>query len=217
MIAKGGKGIVATAFTLGVSSLLFSGLLTTVNEEAIAILLGLSLLLLLCFLFLLIFFRDPERRVGKGVVSPADGKIIKVDEVEDKDVGKSYLISIFMSIWNVHVNRSPYNGIVSSLTHYNGGHSPAFLEKADGNEKTVTIIDTALGKIKMVQIAGAVARRIVSYICDGDRVEKGQRVGIIRFGSRVDLYLPCNKIERITVDKGDNVKAGEDTVAEERS
>ncbi|KAA0007645.1 MAG: phosphatidylserine decarboxylase [Thermoplasmata archaeon] len=217
MIAKGGKGIVATAFTLGVSSLLFSGLLTTVNEDAAAILSGLSLLLLTCFLFLLIFFRDPERRVGKGVVSPADGKIIKVDEVEDKDVGKSYLISIFMSIWNVHVNRSPYSGIVSSLTHYKGGHSPAFLEKADRNEKTVTIIDTPLGKIKMVQIAGIVARRIVSYICDGDRVEKGQRVGIIRFGSRVDLYLPCNKIERITVDKGDNVKAGEDTVAEERS
>ena len=96
MIAKGGKGIVATAFTLGVSSLLFSGLLTTVNEDAAAILSGLSLLLLTCFLFLLIFFRDPERRVGKGVVSPADGKIIKVDEVEDKDIGKSYLISIFI-------------------------------------------------------------------------------------------------------------------------
>ncbi|HEC81104.1 MAG TPA: phosphatidylserine decarboxylase [Thermoplasmatales archaeon] len=207
--------MIATTFLLGVSSLTFSGLTASVNREIASLLITTSLTLLISTLFLLVFFRDPERKTGEGVVSPADGKIIQVNKLKDKDVGESYIISIFMSIWNVHVNRSPYTGIVSSITRYKGGHTPAFLKKADRNEKMVTILDTHLGKIKIVQIAGITARRIKSYIHEGEKVEKGQRIGIIRFGSRVDLYLPCNKIKRITVDKGDNVKAGEDTVAEE--
>ena len=213
-VAKGGESVIVPTFTIGIAMLVTSVALAQIKVNIALASMMLSLVFLICTGFLLVFFRDPDRKVGGGVVSPADGRIIGVDRVNDDDIGESHLITVFMNVWNVHVNRAPFDGTVSCMTHYRGRHAPAFLKQADGNEKLVTILDTPVGRMKMVQVAGMVARRIVPYIHKGEQLKKGQRIGIIRFGSRVDLYLPCNKVKRVCVHKGITVRAGEDTVAE---
>ncbi|WP_377268831.1 phosphatidylserine decarboxylase [Peterkaempfera sp. SMS 1(5)a] len=133
------------------------------------------------------FFRDPEREIGTGrVISPADGVVQSIDAWPD---GRAR-VAIFMSPLNVHVNRAPLPGTVTSVDHVPGGYVPAFNKDSDRNERVVWHFDTELGDIEMVQIAGAVARRIVPYLQPGAKVEQGERVGLIRFGSRVDTYLP---------------------------
>ena len=213
-VAKGSESVIVPIFTIGIAMLVTSVALMQIKVIIASASMMLSLALLICTVFLLVFFRDPDRKVGKGVVSPADGRIKGVDQVNDEDVGESYLITFFMNTWNVHVNRAPFDGTVSSLVPCRGEHAPAFLKQADRNEKLVTILDTPVGRMKIVQVAGMVARRIVPYIHKGEQLKKGQRIGIIRFGSRVDLYLPCNTIKRVCVHKGMTVRAGEDTVAE---
>ncbi|MGW0549082.1 phosphatidylserine decarboxylase [Streptomyces altiplanensis] len=133
------------------------------------------------------FFRDPEREITQGrVISPADGVVQSIMPWKD---GRTR-VAIFMSPLNVHVNRAPLAGTVTSVEHIPGGFVPAFNKESENNERVVWHFDTELGDIEMVQIAGAVARRIVPYVPQGTKVEQGQRIGLIRFGSRVDIYLP---------------------------
>ncbi|MFI0719267.1 phosphatidylserine decarboxylase [Streptomyces sp. NPDC021224] len=133
------------------------------------------------------FFRDPEREIAEGrVISPADGVVQSIMPWKD---GRTR-VAIFMSPLNVHVNRAPLAGTISSVEHIPGGFVPAFNKESENNERVVWHFDTDLGDIEMVQIAGAVARRIVPYVPRGCKVEQGDRIGLIRFGSRVDVYLP---------------------------
>ncbi|MFE7573311.1 phosphatidylserine decarboxylase [Streptomyces sp. NPDC057521] len=133
------------------------------------------------------FFRDPEREIAEGrVISPADGVVQSIMPWKD---GRTR-VAIFMSPLNVHVNRAPLAGTVTSVEHVPGGFVPAFNKESENNERVVWHLATELGDIEMVQIAGTVARRIVPYIPQGTKVEQGDRVGLIRFGSRVDIYLP---------------------------
>ncbi|MFG2075046.1 phosphatidylserine decarboxylase [Nonomuraea maritima] len=133
------------------------------------------------------FFRDPDRTPGRGrILSPADGVVQSIDPWPD---GRTR-VAIFMSPLNVHVNRAPLAGNVTSVQHVTGGFVPAFNKDSDQNERVVWHFETALGDIEMVQIAGAVARRIVPYVSAGVKVAQAERIGLIRFGSRVDIYLP---------------------------
>lgn len=173
-----------------------------------------SFIFFLIFLFLLLFFRDPNRKIGSGVVACADGKIRSITNLKDEIIGDCICISTFMNLHNVHVNRSPFDGIVDNIKHISGIHLPAFKKESEKNERVITIINTSIGNLKIVQIAGTFARRIVPYISKGDKIKKGDRIGIIRFGSRVDLYLPKNKINKLNIKIGDIVLAGEDSIAE---
>ena len=156
----------------------------------------LCLLFFLLFLFFLFFFRDPEREIGEGIVSPADGRVMESNEK----------ISIFMNLWDVHVNRSPLDGKIKKMEHFPGKHAPAFKD-VEKNEHLVILLDTEVGMIKIVQIAGIFARRIVPYVKEGDVVKKGDKIGIVRFGSKVEVYLPDKA--KIIVKKGDEIKAGQ--------
>lgn len=133
------------------------------------------------------FFRDPEREIGEGrVISPADGVVQSIMPWKD---GRTR-VAIFMSPLNVHVNRAPLAGTITSVEHIPGGYVPAFNKESEHNERVVWHFDTEIGDVEMIQIAGAVARRIVPYVPRGCKVEQGDRIGLIRFGSRVDVYLP---------------------------
>ena len=161
----------------------------------------------LVFLFFLQFFRDPDREVAEGVASPADGKVVRMDAVEDADLGPADRLAIFMSPKDVHVNRFPLDGKVVSVTHIPGGHIPAFDKDAHTNERVETILDTELGRVKVIQIAGTVARRIVPYISGGEVAVKGDRFGLIRLGSRCDLLVPPGSVAW-TVALGQQVYGG---------
>ena len=119
-----------------------------------------------------------------------------------------------MDIYNVHVNRMPIDGSILEITHFPGKHFRAWAKESDLNERVVIDIDTNIGKIKIVQIAGFIARRIYPYISKGDNLKKGDKIGIIRFGSRVDVYLPAKVIKKISVDNKSKVYAGITTIAE---
>ena len=171
-----------------------------------------ALLLVISFLFV-IFFRDPKRKTGEGVVAVADGVIREIADENDIDVGQCTKISTFMNIHNVHVNRMPLDGTVMGITHHSGAHIPAFKKESEKNERVVLLLKTEIGTVKIILIAGILARRIVPYVKKGDTVQKGKKIGLIRLGSRVDIYLPTNKIQTIAVNMRDRVKAGEDTIA----
>ncbi|THA23772.1 phosphatidylserine decarboxylase [Streptomyces sp. RKND-216] len=133
------------------------------------------------------FFRDPEREITQGrVISPADGVVQSIMPWKD---GRTR-VAIFMSPLNVHVNRAPLAGTVTSVEHVPGRFVPAFNKESEHNERVVWHFDTEIGDIEMIQIAGTVARRIIPYVPEGTKVEQGERIGLIRFGSRVDVYLP---------------------------
>lgn len=158
--------------------------------------------------FFLLFFRDPERTIAEGVIAPADGAIRDITQQNDR-----YLISTFMEVNNVHVNRMPLDGRIMKMTHFPGYHLRAWKKESDLNERVVITIETAIGEVTVVQLAGLIARRVYPYIKEGDELKKGDRIGIIRLGSRVDVYLPADKIQSIPVKIGDLVKAGQDTIA----
>ena len=168
---------------------------------------------LLVELFLAQFFRDPERQASPGVSSPADGKVVRIDRITDPDLGDVDRLSIFMSPKDVHVNRFPFDGRVVSVTHVDGGHIPAFDKDSDRNERVVTVLDTEVGRVKVIQIAGTVARRIVPYISGGEPAVKGVRFGLIRLGSRCDLLVPPGSV-RWTVQLKQQVYAGKTQVGE---
>ncbi|HEX9816451.1 MAG TPA: phosphatidylserine decarboxylase [Candidatus Thermoplasmatota archaeon] len=159
-------------------------------------------------LFILWFFRDPERTIGTGVVSPADGKVLFA--TEDKDASR---LVIFMPPTGVHVNRAPVAGEVVRTTYRQGSHIPAFRKESERNERFDVQFRTADGDVHIGLIAGTVARRIHPYIGPGNALKKGDRIGLIAFGSRCDLALPPGRF-RWKVKPGDWVKAGETTVAE---
>jgi len=149
--------------------------------------------------FVLYFFRDPERAIPPGekaVLSPADGKIIKFEPcVEERFLkGPAIKISVFMSLFSVHVNRIPLTGRIVDSSYFPGKFFSANLDKASSaNEQNALLIETADGvRMLIVQIAGLIARRIVCWVRKGDWVVRGQRFGLIRFGSRLDIYLPQN-------------------------
>jgi len=190
----------------------FSAFLTLIF--AILGLTGLALLTLFITAFILYFFRDPERFIPEradALMSPADGKVILVEEVMDQTftASQAYKISIFMNIFNVHVNRAPCDGDVDRIIYVPGMfYSADSARGALRNEYCATLLTTPSGrKIAVVQVAGLIARRIVCWLEPRDRVQRGQRIGLIRFGSRVDLYLP--KETSIQVAVGQKVVAGE--------
>ncbi len=172
---------------------------------------------LVIFLYMLLFFRDPERIIPEDrdtFVSPADGKIILIkDTIEEVYTGKKVKqISIFMSVFNVHVNRSPCDGRVDKVKHTPGGFRAAYTNEAElSNENIAMLLNTGYGKILVRQVAGLIARRAVCRVSPGDSLKKGQRYGIIKFGSRVDIYLPEDV--RVKVVLGQKVKAGETVLA----
>ena len=170
-------------------------------------------LALLVELFFLQFFRDPEREAARGFASAADGKVVRIDQVQDADLGPTERLSVFMSPTDVHVNRFPIDGTVVSVTHIPGGHIPAWDKDSDRNERVVTLLDTPLGRVKVIQIAGTLARRIVPYIEAGQSATKGQRMGLIRLGSRCDLLVPPGSV-RWTVQLKQQVHAGSTQVGE---
>jgi len=210
-IAKGGLYWIIPSFLV---TLFFIVLTIYINEPIKYIILFIFMLSLLISFVLLIFFRDPQRKIGKGIVAVADGVVREITKEEDKDVDKCTKISTFMNIYNVHVNRMPIDGVIKDIIHHDGAHIPAFKKESEKNEKVILLLKTNIGNIKIIQIAGTLARRIVPYVKKGDIVKKGEKIGLIRLGSRVDIYLPTKKIKSITVKVKDRIQAGEDTIAE---
>jgi phosphatidylserine decarboxylase len=177
-----------------------------------------ALLSLAGTLFVCLFFRDPERVAPTAlgaVVSPADGRVIKSEVVEETDylAGARLRISIFMNVFNVHVNRIPYEGTVTRIQYHPGKFFSANLDKASKeNEHNAVFVRTGDGEeICFVQIAGLVARRIVCGLRQGDEVARGARFGMICFGSRLDVYLPADAKPAVAV--GDRVRAGTSILA----
>ena len=162
------------------------------------------------FIFVLQFFRDPQRipAIGRDLVlSPADGRIVVVEKAHDPYAGREALkISVFMNVFNVHSNRSAVNGLVKEIQYFPGKFVNADLDKASTeNERNAVVIDANGQLVTLVQVAGLIARRILCYIHVGDRLKAGERYGFIRFGSRVDVYLPLTSVPMVSV--GDTVFA----------
>jgi phosphatidylserine decarboxylase len=172
------------------------------------------------FLFILQFFRDPPREVPEqpnAVLAPADGRVVRIGPARDPYLDRDALmISIFMNVFNVHSNRSPVDATVEAAWYHPGAFVNAALDKAsiDNERNALKLVTPGGTQVTCVQIAGLIARRILCYVEPGDRLVRGQRYGFIRFGSRVDVYLPADAIPRATV--GDKVHATESIVAELR-
>ena len=204
-IAKDGLSIISFIFVLGLAFLAIS--------FTNSLFLILSVLMFVFLAFTIFFFRDPEREIGKNIVSPADGKVIKIEKIKDSDVGDSIKVSIFMSVFDVHVNRMPMDGKILKIERVEGKFFPAYSEESEKNEKNIILAETKIGKIKIIQIAGIFARRIVCYVKEGKNIAKGERIGMIKFGSRVDLILPKDKV-RLRIRVNDKLRAGVDEIAE---
>lgn len=174
----------------------------------------LGIVLLLLGAFVLYFFRDPDRAIpaeAGAIVSPADGRIVAiVDEAMGSRAGKR--ISIFLAIWNVHVNRAPAEGVITSLEYKPGKFLAAMREQASSeNEQNIFTLSTDAGEMVFKQIAGLIARRVVSWKKSGERVARGERIGLVRFGSRADIWMP--REAEIAVKPGDHVKGGSSVLA----
>jgi phosphatidylserine decarboxylase len=169
-------------------------------------------------LFVLQFFRDPGRMIpqkANAILSPADGRIVVVEKTQDPYAGREALkISVFMNVFNVHSNRAPVDGKIDKVQYFPGKFVNADLDKASvENERNALTITAANGQIvTCVQVAGLIARRILCYVKPGDKLDRGQRYGFIRFGSRVDVYLPLTASPKVAV--GDKVSATETILAE---
>ena len=165
-------------------------------------------------LFLASFFRDPSRRIPqdpRSVLSPADGRVVAIESAPGGPVG-ARCVSIFLSLFNVHVNRAPVDGRISGIRYTPGSFLPAYREKASAlNEQNLILLETGNGPMAVKQIAGVIARRIRCWKSAGDMVARGERIGFITFGSRVDLILPLGAELRVGV--GDRVRGGTTVVA----
>jgi len=173
----------------------------------------------LATIFILQFFRDPPREIPTGaglVLCPADGRVIVVGEAPDPYRGnvKCVKISIFMNVFNVHSQRSPVDAVVKDVRYSKGLFVNASFDKASSdNERNALILAMDDGtEISCVQVAGLIARRILCYVKAGERLARGQRYGFIRFGSRVDVYLPVGSTPRVAI--GDKIKASSTILAE---
>ncbi|OPY20142.1 MAG: phosphatidylserine decarboxylase [Methanomethylovorans sp. PtaU1.Bin073] len=199
MLAKGSIPWIFTTFTITICF----AVVTYITESIYAkygMIIG-----IIAILFFIVFFRDPERHYseeGECMISPADGRIVDI---------RGRKLCIFMNFQNVHVNRAPLNGKVTAIEYRKGGYIPAFCKDSHRNERQHIFMDTEHGQVEVVQIAGTITRRIVPYVKEGDVMEKGQRIGMIRFGSRVDVTVPDNFL--IECKKGDKVYAGRTAIA----
>ena len=202
--------MVRDGYFYGIALLLVGGLLRFFTGEW-----AWAVVPVLLALFFLWFFRDPSRTIPEGegvIVSPADGKVTEVMRVATPD-GERVRLSIFLSVFNVHVNRSPITGTLREVVYRKGLYlnamNPASAEK---NEQNRAVLDADAGySVVFILIAGLLARRIVFHPKPGDRLERGQRVGLIKFGSRVDVLVP--DIAELHVKKGDRVKGGSSILA----
>jgi phosphatidylserine decarboxylase len=205
IIAREGWLFVAIAVAAAIAATLFAGW-------------GWSVALWLIALFVLQFFRDPPRAIpsdAKAVLSPADGRVVVVERAHDPYLKRDALkLSVFMNVFNAHSNRSPVDGVVREAWYHAGSFVNAALAKASlENERNALWIKTPDGTdVTCVQVAGLIARRILCYVKAGDRVARGQRYGFIRFGSRLDVYLPLSAVPKVSV--GDKVHAASSVLAE---
>ncbi|MBX6360265.1 MAG: phosphatidylserine decarboxylase family protein [Acidobacterium ailaaui] len=177
---------------------------------------GWAVLPLLLAVFFLWFFRDPERTIPQGeglVVSPADGKLTAIERIMTPS-GERLRLSIFLSVFDVHVNRSPISGVLREVRYQKGLYLNALdPASADKNEQNLAVLDSPEGhEVAFKQIAGLLARRIVFQPKAGDYLERGERVGMIKFGSRVDVLLPV--YAELRVKKGDRVQGGSTVLAQ---
>ena len=169
-------------------------------------------------IFVVQFFRDPARPIpvqANAVLCPADGRIVAVETAHDPYAGREALkISVFMNVFNVHSQRSPVDGAISKVQYFPGSFLNAAVDKASTeNERNAIVIQTAAGHpVTSVQIAGLIARRILCYVHVGEPLNRGQRYGFIRFGSRVDVYLPVGSRPRVAI--GEKVSASSTILAE---
>lgn len=168
-------------------------------------------------LFVLYFFRDPERRFDSSensLLSPADGRVMSILEINEEDYirGKALKVSIFLSLFNVHINRIPIGGTVTYQQYRPGQMLPAFKSHASElNERNTIGVDTGIAKILVRQITGLVARRIVWWVKPGDEVQQGERFGLIKFGSCTEIIVPKDQVE-ILVRQGDKVVGGQTVI-----
>ena len=194
-------------------SLLFSAYITSISFS-------ISIPFWIISIFIIQFFRDPQRKISSAkniVVSAADGRVIAIDETIDPyQKKKSIKVSVFMNVFNVHSNKAPIDGKILKKVYYPGKFLNAALSKASiENERCAIMIQVENNPKKIitcVQIAGLIARRILCYKDKGDNLKRGERYGFIKFGSRVDLYLPLNT--NVKVQLGEKVKNGESIIAE---
>lgn len=156
------------------------------------------------------FFRDPERQAPAGdelIIAPADGKVVRVQKTTEAQVGECTRISIFMNVFSVHVNRAPLAGTVTGRRYQQGRfHAANFLEKTEENERMCMYLETACGTVRIDQVAGMIARRIVHFAPEGTRLARGERFGLIRFGSMVEVFMPAGITPCVQV--GDKTSAG---------
>jgi phosphatidylserine decarboxylase len=199
----------------------FAAIFFAISMAALMLWMPLAAIGFLLTLFTLWFFRDPERNTPQDsnlIISSADGKVCLIDEAYppeelSMDSQKMKRICVFMNVFNVHVNRSPIKGVAKDIVYKKGQFLNASLDKAsDKNERSSLVINTDNGtKIIVVQIAGLIARRILGFISVNHNLEQGERFGLIRFGSRVDIYMPLDALTKCVV--GDAVVAGESVLA----
>ncbi|HXJ15115.1 MAG TPA: phosphatidylserine decarboxylase family protein [Candidatus Limnocylindrales bacterium] len=206
--------MVKEGYWFGIPPLVIGGILLAFGNT-VGVIVGAVLVFLALFVFY--FFRNPDRDIPMEpgvVVSPADGRVVVVKDEENAGrPGKR--VSIFLAIWNVHVNRSPAAGTITKLEYKPGKFLAAWAEKASlENEQNVFTLASEHGEIVFKQIAGWVARRVVAWKKTGDSVGRGELVGLVRFGSRVDLWLPEGA--ELAVKVGDNVKGGSSVIARMR-
>ena len=173
-----------------------------------------AIIIMLLACLVIWFYRDPDRTAeykDGEFYSPADGKIVEICESEHEFTGKAKKIGIFMNVFSVHVNRAPCTGKIDYMNYVPGKKIAAFAPKASEiNERNYVGMSTQWGRVMMVQIAGLLARRIVCRMKRGDILETGQRYGMIKLGSKVDLYIPVEADVKVKL--GDNVKAGESLI-----
>ena len=185
-LAKEGR-IIVYPFTIINFGLIYLYHLELLQLAAIAI-------TMLLYFFCLNFFRDPLRSLPKSqkiITSPADGKIIRIEKITDDEIGDSKIISIFLNVFDVHVNRMPIKGKFINIDYQKGRFLMAFKhDAADENERNIINISTEAGEIKIIQIAGLIARRIICYAKKNKHMNQGDRLGFMRFGSRIDIIVP---------------------------
>lgn len=202
------QSMVKEGYTFGLPLLVLGGVFYLIHLSIAAV------VFVLLALFVFSFFRDPERVIpaeAGAVVSPGDGRVVVVtDEEHEGRPGKR--VSIFLAVWNVHVNRSPAAGTITKMEYRPGKFLAAMMERASlENEQNVFTLSADAGEIVFKQIAGLIARRVVSWKKVGEKVARGERIGLVRFGSRVDLWVP--KDAEILVKVGENVKGGSSVLA----
>jgi len=212
LIAKDGIKLIVVTSIIFIVLLIATYIFPNIAFKIITILVG------IVFIFNFYFCRDPKRVIPEGenlILSPADGKVVKIIEFDEPYYFQSKVrrVSIFLSVLNVHVNRIPVTGKVKYIKYIPGKFLAAFNHKAsEDNEQTVIGIQHEKGKILFKQIAGIIARRIVYHISEGDNVEKGTRFGMIRYGSRCDVFVPDNVDIKVKVN--DIVYGGESIIGE---